>query len=159
MSVTPVTVSSVMVPARRMLLLLISQPQYPRKLSEKPITYRLTLNESPTKRASPSVPPIGSPMLRDNMKYVPPACTFLSVAIEATLSPVATEMMCATTMMAIVVHNPAWPTIVGRRRYMITPRIVRIDGVKTPAKVPNFFAPAIFWVRHRGHAADATERP
>jgi hypothetical protein len=32
-------------------------------------------------------------------------------------------------------NNPTLPTTQPNRRYIITPRIVRIDGVKTPAKV------------------------
>lgn len=32
----------------------------------------------------------------------------------------------------------AWPTTSPKRRNMITPRIVKVLGVKTPPKVPNF---------------------
>jgi hypothetical protein len=34
---------------------------------------------------------------------------------------------------------PAFPTTQGWRIYIITPRIVNVVGVKTPAKVPNVF--------------------
>jgi hypothetical protein len=46
-------------------------------------------------------------------------------------------------MIPSVDHNPAAPTIIGSRRYIITPRIVNIEGVKTPPKVPNLLIFAI----------------
>jgi len=39
--------------------------------------------------------------------------------------------------MTRVPRSPTLPTTHPNRRYMITPRIVRIDGVKTPPKVPR----------------------
>ena len=42
-----------------------------------------------------------------------------------------------------VERRPASPTMYGSLIYMITPRIVRIEGVKTPPKVPNFPALAM----------------
>lgn len=33
--------------------------------------------------------------------------------------------------------NPTFPTTQPKRRYMITPRIVRMDGVNTPSNVLN----------------------
>jgi len=36
-----------------------------------------------------------------------------------------------------VAGSPTFPTTQPKRRYMITPRIVRIDGVNTPPKVPR----------------------
>jgi hypothetical protein len=39
--------------------------------------------------------------------------------------------------MRSVPANPTWPTTQPNRRYMITPRIVRIDGVKTPPNMPR----------------------
>ena len=42
-------------------------------------------------------------------------------------------------MIAIVPKSPELPTTHPRRIYMITPKMVKMDGVKTPAKVPNFF--------------------
>ena len=74
---------------------------------------------------------------------MPPACIFLSVAIEATDRPVVMEMICATRMIKRVIHKPACPVIQGKRRYMMTPRIVRMEGVNTPAKVPK--RPLAFW--------------
>ena len=44
-----------------------------------------------------------------------------------------------------VPKSPASPAIIGRRMYIITPSIVRIEGVKTPPKVPNFFDLAILY--------------
>ena len=34
--------------------------------------------------------------------------------------------------------TPACPTTYPRRKNMITPRIVNVQGVNTPANVPNF---------------------
>jgi hypothetical protein len=65
------------------------------------------------------------------------------VAIDETLKPVITEIMCAITMIPIVAQNPASPTIIGSRKYMITPRMVKMDGVNTPPKVPNLLTFAI----------------
>jgi hypothetical protein len=39
-----------------------------------------------------------------------------------------------------VAQRPACPIIHGKRRYMITPRMVRMEGVKTPPNAPNFLA-------------------
>jgi len=36
-------------------------------------------------------------------------------------------------------YNPDSPMIIGSLRYMITPRIVRMEGTKTPPNVPNLF--------------------
>ena len=74
---------------------------------------------------------------------MPPAFTFLSVAIEEMLNPVEIELICATAMMPRVASRPACPTIIGSLRYMITPRMDRMEGVKTPPKVPNLFDLAI----------------
>jgi len=59
--------------------------------------------------------------------------------MEETLKPVEREMMCATTIIPMAAIKPACPTIIGSRKYIITPKMVRIDGVKTPPKVPNLF--------------------
>ena len=53
------------------------------------------------------------------------------------------EIICATAIIPRVAIKPAWPTIIGSLRYMITPRMERMDGVKTPPKVPNLFDLAI----------------
>ena len=68
----------------------------------------------------------------------------LSVAMDEMLSPVVNEITCASNIMAIIPVSPATPATQPKRRYMITPRMVNIEGVKTPEKAPNFFAsPAI----------------
>src|SRR5690606_39113181 len=58
--------------------------------------------------------------------------------MDEMLRPVVTEITCATAMIPRAMYRPALPTTQGRRMYMMTPRIVRIDGVNTPPKVPNF---------------------
>ncbi len=65
--VTIVTPVSASVPAMRMAPMSAGSPQYPRKLSENPTRYRLTLKDRPTKSASPRVPPTGRPRLREMM--------------------------------------------------------------------------------------------
>ena len=57
--------------------------------------------------------------------------------MDETLNPVDKDMMWATTMIPIVAISPACPTMVGNLKYIITPKIVKIEGVKTPPKVPN----------------------
>ncbi len=54
------------------------------------------------------------------------------------LSPVLMLMTWETAMMPSATYRPPLPTTHGRRRYMMTPRIVRMLGVKTPPNVPNF---------------------
>ena len=61
----------------------------------------------------------------------------MSVAIEEMLSPVLMLITCATRMMPSAAVSPALPTTAGRRRYMITPRIVSTEGVNTPPNVPS----------------------
>lgn len=63
--------------------------------------------------------------------------------MEDTLNPVVMEIIWAITIIPMVAHNPAWPMIIGKRMYMITPRMVSIEGVNTPPKVPNLFDLAI----------------
>ena len=81
---------------------------------------------------------------------MPPAPIFLSVATDETLKPVVTAITWAINIMAIVPKSPEFPTTQPNRMYMITPSMVKIDGVKTPAKVPNFFFADInnnsFWI-------------
>lgn len=134
---TTVTTIRIIVPVIRIAVGSTAIPTYPRKLSAKPIKYKLTLKDNPTNKARPSVPPIGKPRLREIIKYVPPVLTLLSVAIDETLNPVDMEIICATTIIATEVKNPACPTIQGNLRYIITPSIVKIEGVNTPLKVPN----------------------
>ena len=70
---------------------------------------------------------------------MPPAPIFLSVATDDTLKPVVTAITCAIRIITIAPIKPALPTTHPKRIYIITPRIVKTDGVKTPAKVPYFF--------------------
>ena len=53
--------------------------------------------------------------------------------MDEILNPVATEIICASKIIAIVPHKPATPVTHPRRKYMITPRMVSTEGVKTPA--------------------------
>lgn len=59
--------------------------------------------------------------------------------IEEILNPVVIEITCAIKTMKIEPHSPAFPTTHPNLRYMITPSMVRMDGVNTPPKAPNFF--------------------
>lgn len=50
-------------------------------------------------------------------------------------------------MIPIAPIRPALPTTQPKRIYMITPKIVRIEGVKTPANAPNLFFSAMnYWI-------------
>jgi len=75
------------------------------------------------------------------MKYAPPVSTRRSVAIAAIESAVSAVIDVQIVTMISVFARPTFPTTQPNRRYMITPRIVRIDGVNTPAKVPNPLSP------------------
>jgi hypothetical protein len=44
-----------------------------------------------------------------------------------------------TIIISQVPSSPALPTTQPILKYIITPSIVRIEGVKTPENVPNFF--------------------
>ncbi len=60
------------------------------------------------------------------------------------LKPVEIEITWAIIIIIIVPIRPALPTTQPILKYIITPKIVRIEGVKTPAKAPNFFFDAIY---------------
>lgn len=62
--------------------------------------------------------------------------------MDEMLKPVATLMTWATRIITMEPIRPAWPTTHPKRMYIITPRMVRIEGVNTPAKNPNFCCPA-----------------
>jgi hypothetical protein len=55
------------------------------------------------------------------------------------LSAVANVITTASKSIPIAPTIPAFPTTHGCRIYIITPRIVKVVGVKTPANVPNVF--------------------
>ncbi len=59
------------------------------------------------------------------------------VAIAASEMLVRTDTAVAMPMMIKPFRNPALPTENPSRRNRMIPRIVRIDGVKTPANVPS----------------------
>ena len=46
-------------------------------------------------------------------------------------------MILAARTIASACNKPAWPTTWPKRRNMITPRIVSVQGVNTPANVPK----------------------
>jgi hypothetical protein len=48
----------------------------------------------------------------------------------------------SVTIMRVPIR-PTFPTTHPKRRYMITPRIVRIEGVNTPPKVPSLLEPVV----------------
>ncbi len=51
-------------------------------------------------------------------------------------------MALARATMPKVGSSPALPITQPARRYMMTPRMVRIEGVKTPMKAPSFLRSA-----------------
>jgi hypothetical protein len=59
------------------------------------------------------------------------------VAIAAMDKAVKNVMAVARVTIKSVPMSPTFPTTQPNRKYMITPRIVRIEGVKTPPKVPS----------------------
>ena len=54
-------------------------------------------------------------------------------------------MTLAPSMIRMTAATPDWPTTWPRRRNMITPRMVSVQGVNTPPKVPNFFSLFFFF--------------
>ena len=80
---------------------------------------------------------------------MPPFSIFLSVEIEETLKPVVIEIKWAKTIIRTTCIIPEeLPTTLPKRIYIITPRIVSKEGVKTPLNVPNFFCVAIKSIRY-----------
>ena len=63
--------------------------------------------------------------------------TCWSVAIAETESAVRKVIDVDSVMMNRVGSSPTLPMTHPRRRYMITPRMVRMEGVNTPANVPS----------------------
>jgi hypothetical protein len=59
------------------------------------------------------------------------------VAIADRLSAVMKVMALASTTISSVRTRPTWPRTQPKRRYIMTPRMVRSVGVKTPRKVPS----------------------
>jgi hypothetical protein len=59
--------------------------------------------------------------------------------MEERENPVVIVATWDNTMITIALPNPTVPTTHPRRRYKITPIIVKIVGVKTPSNVPKVF--------------------
>jgi hypothetical protein len=57
--------------------------------------------------------------------------------MEESASPVVTVATCDNKIITMAAPNPTVPTTQPRRRYIITPTIVKIVGVKTPSNVPR----------------------
>jgi hypothetical protein len=70
-------------------------------------------------------------------KYAPPPPTLILVARADSDSPVRNVIAVDMVTMSRVSGRPTFPNTHPNLRYMITPRIVRMLGVKTPLKVPN----------------------
>ena len=88
---------------------------------------------------------------------MPPDFIFLSVAMDDILKPVDTDTTCAIIIMPITINSvPEFPTTHPNRRYMITPRIVRIEGINTPPNVPNFFMLSFVFQCHQLSSANLT---
>ena len=62
------------------------------------------------------------------------------VAIEETDNPVIKVIQVEKKRINKTPQKPEYPIIVGKRKYIITPKIVKTLGVNTPPKVPNLFA-------------------
>ena len=87
--------------------------------------------------AMPMAPPYSAPRTRDMRKYAPPPFTGMFVLIAEMEREVVKVIDFAIINMITAPTRPAWPTTKLARMNMITPKIVRIAGVKTPAKVLN----------------------
>ena len=83
-------------------------------------------------------PPIDTPKDRLIKKYAPPTPTRCEVANEDTDNAVMRVMTFAKPTIANVPQIPAFPTTQPNLRYMIAPKMVRIEGMKTPKRVPYF---------------------
>jgi hypothetical protein len=82
------------------------------------------------------LPPTPRPRDWEIMEKAPPAPILMLVVMEDRDRPLVVVMMKDVRMMSQAPRRPAFPTTHPSRRYMITPRMVRRVGVKTPAKVP-----------------------
>ena len=89
------------------------------------------------KRARPIAPPNSGPRALEMRKYAPPPATGVFVETAEMDREVKVEMLFASKSMRRACMIPAWPITNPARINMMTPRIVRIDGVKTPPNDPN----------------------
>ena len=88
----------------------------------------------------PTAPPISTPNDLLIKKYAPPPFTGALVAMDAMDSEVRKVMDVPKVTMINVPISPTLPTTHPKRKYMITPSTVRMEGVKTPPNVFNRFA-------------------
>jgi hypothetical protein len=82
------------------------------------------------------LPPTSRPKDWEMMEKAPPAPILMLVVMEERDRAVNAIMRKEMSMMSQAPRRPAFPTTHPSRRYMMTPRMVRSVGVKTPAKVP-----------------------
>ena len=71
------------------------------------------------------------------MAYAPPAPIRIFVVMEDMERAVARVITKERVIISQAPNNPAFPTTHPRRRYIITPRMVKIEGVNTPPNVPK----------------------
>ena len=83
------------------------------------------------------LPPVSNPKDFEIIEYAPPAPILIFVVIDAIERPVHIVIDFANKIMITAPIKPALPTTHPKRRYIITPRMVKTSGVKTPANVPN----------------------
>ena len=69
----------------------------------------------------------------------PPLPIRMFVVIDDKLSAVASVIATDNKIIAKAPKTPAFPTTHGCRIYMITPKMVKVVGVNTPANVPKVF--------------------
>lgn len=82
------------------------------------------------------LPPTSRPRDWDMMEKAPPPPILMLVVMEERERAVKVVMTKERRIIKSDPRRPAFPTTQPRRRNMITPRMVRRVGVKTPAKVP-----------------------
>lgn len=87
----------------------------------------------------PIAPPMVTPRLRDIRKYSPPVPIGILVATADADNPVINDIELHKSTIKIVPSRPTLETTQPKRRYMITPNMVKTLGVKTPRKVPNLW--------------------
>ena len=91
------------------------------------------------KRAIPIAPPNSGPSAREIRKYAPPPDTGVFVDTADIDRVVRVVMALAMIRIRSAWKIPASPITLPARMNMMTPRIVSMDGVKTPPNVPSLF--------------------
>lgn len=71
------------------------------------------------------------------IEYAPPGPMRILLMIEDIERAVVVVMAKAMRMIVHAPSSPVIPTTQPRRRYIITPRMVRRVGMKTPLTIPN----------------------